>query len=94
MRDNLLINTAMIKFTINMDEKTFVCDYSVIDPENPDFCPTVDSAIYDALYLLSCIYDKKEVAESLFGGNDFMEFAKDGFKRLQKLKELHKDGVL
>lgn len=78
----------MLKLTITLDEMEFSCDYSKLDPDNRDILPPVDSAIYDMLYLLSCVYDRESVAETLFSGNDFMENAENGLERLTALREL------
>lgn len=84
----------MIKFTVDVDEKTFTCDYSKFDPENPDYCPTVEGALYDMYYLLSCVFDKRDVAEAIFKGNDFQEFVDNGFERLKTQEKAYRERTL
>lgn len=68
-----------MKFTVQDGTMFYICDYSVDDKIDGGFLeeyhPDVKEAVDDILELLSCVYDRRQIADYLLGYIPAMDYA-------------------
>lgn len=68
-----------MKFTVQDGTMFYICDYSVDDKIDGGFLeeyhPDVKEAVDDILELLSCVYDRRQIADYLLGHIPAMDYA-------------------
>lgn len=68
-----------MKFTVQDGAMFHICDYSVEDKIDGGFLeeyhPDVKEAVDDILELLSCVYDRSQIADYLLGHIPAMDYA-------------------
>lgn len=68
-----------MKFTVQDGKMFYICDYCVDDKIDGGFLeeyhPDVKEAVDDILELLSCVYDRRQIADYLFGHIPAMDYA-------------------